>query len=1243
MKTLLPPAFLLVAFSLAAAQTNEPAPVPLTDAEQRELQVVERFWTLLERTPRRGTSFDRVYGYYVDTGRLEELMKRCRDLTEANPDNAKSWLLLGLVLSRRSDDAATVAALEKAMTLDETDLLAPFYLGETYIAQGRLRDAAEALEASLARALASLQQATTDRATLSRDVLAILQTLGRVYERFSDRENSNRIWDKLEELFPGDRDILVRIAETLEEEGQFDEAFKRYRRLAEIPGINNFDRVQYTLAAADIKVRLGDKQGAIEDFETLLEELAGDSWLSRSIRDRVERIFVRQADFAGLAGYYQKRLQTHPNDLDTVRRYAITLVRLARPDEAKELLANTLERAPSHVQLRLALIDLLVADKDFEAVDRHYAKIDEIEPNNPDHISQWGLAVLENTSLGEPARRAAAVRIWNRMLTARPDDTAILIMVAELANGAKIHEEAERLYKRAVELRPNDPGFKEYLGFFYHNRDRREEAVATLWQIVDGNRRTATNLSQLGGIFRSLGYAVEAMTAMNEAVTLDEENFELRMQYADLLFTNDRTDDAETQYLEAEKLARPLTDEFARFLHAYTRLLQSSLKLNATAETLAQRLNTDNANATASDYWRLATYQSALGLMGAATESIETAMELAPNMNILLDAAASIFEKGHDQVRAAAIYEKLAASDPPRRVEHLKRLANLRRDLGEMNQAIETARLVMATGAGNAANSRFYADMLLSIGRRADGIEILRRAVRLDPTDTTSLATLSDVLFDANDIDEALEIQWRIFDRTEDLQGKLGAVTRMSTFYQQAQRFGQLIERLRLTANDSASRREAAYCLAQAYVSVSDFEMARQTLETLLIGGDTEDTLLLSQLAKISELQGDLSTAIRYQEMLCDRLQGGLQVGQESARLLTFYQQAGEREKAVEHLLRFFIESGNLHEQVQAIDDLLSREDYESAQRVLDRIEGRNPRNWELLYRRLMLEFWQDDMEAASGTARRILALDTARDELSAKRQHAAQATQQRTTSTTQTPQQQQTQMARMMGQGYQPWGFGNHQGYNQRIYYSGGVTVTHQQAWQMAHSQIMPVLFRDRLRLEQYFYQRSSSLSTAEPPKPQWEPETFADARLAAAAWLMRIAIQEDINAFREENPTEEGEQEKAATAQNGLTLDRFTEAVDAWRESAPASAADVARIEERLRLEYFLQIWFQTVQQAASSFPEGEWAKLLFTLKDVEGAKDPTAMTGPSVVPPMPYGGMISPPPMQQLQAGDNVTQDL
>jgi hypothetical protein len=41
--------------------------------------VMERFLTVVEKAPRRGTALDRVYGYHVEGGALDALFKRYQD------------------------------------------------------------------------------------------------------------------------------------------------------------------------------------------------------------------------------------------------------------------------------------------------------------------------------------------------------------------------------------------------------------------------------------------------------------------------------------------------------------------------------------------------------------------------------------------------------------------------------------------------------------------------------------------------------------------------------------------------------------------------------------------------------------------------------------------------------------------------------------------------------------------------------------------------------------------------------------------------------------------------------------------------------------------------------------------------------------------------------------------------------------------------------------------------------------
>ncbi len=1186
-----------VIFGVVPVLLAQEAVEPVSQAEAKEKATIERFWSILAKNPRRGTSFDRVYGYYVDSGESDLLVEKCRELTEKSPRDAKGWLLLGLVLSRRNDDAGTIAAYEQAESLDPNDAIAPFYLGEALIAQGRLKEAAQAIERSV------------ERKPAKNDILPILQTLGRVYERFGDQKKSDAAWSRIEELFPNDTDILVRIAETLEEEGKFAEALSRYQKLAELSKKDDYARVRFTLSAADIKIRLGNKQEAIDDFEKLLGELADGSWLADSVRDRVERVFVRQADYAGLTGYYQKRLEQHPNDLETTRRLAVALVRLARTEEAKKLLFDILEKAPSNTKLRLSLIDLLVNDKDFEEVDRQYTKLNEIDPNNPDYISQWGLAVLENQKLGEQPRKDAAAKIWTRLIAARPNDLGMIVMVADLMSGAGINAEAERLYQKAVELSPNDPTYREYLGYYYHRRNEREKVVEALQQIATENRRTTTNLTQLGGILRSLGYNTEALFALKEATELAPNDFELQLRYCDLLTDNDKIEEAKTQLglartlLEVEekkatgdKAATPV-EELESFTKQEIKLLTAAGELRSVADALSE-----TEIASTKDFWRLAVYRQADGDWEAATVAIEKALEQEPRTAekgsrsealslLVLQTAAEIYAKGFNQSKAAEIYEKLASADPAHRVDHLKRLANLQREMGESDKAIETARLVMATGAGNAANSRFYADMLLGIGRRADGIEALRRAVRIDPSDQVSLGALADQLAESGQSDEAIEIVWRIFARTEDLQGKMGVIGRLSNYYQRAQRFDQLIERLRQDLSDPARRREAAYCLAQAHLTVGDYFAARNALEMLLTNVDeekTNDTFLLTQLARVAEAQGDFVSAIRYQEMLCDLTSSP----QDMKRLLDLYYASGEKEKASALYLQTIVAKADLVDQIDALDKLLAQEDYATAKILIERLEPKYPDNWELAYRKLETLYWLKD-EGAKTIAAELRKTSLQEMELSAAKQKEANAPKKIGDDATQG---RSANYGR--GANYSPWGFGRHQGYTSYSQYapgSGGQLAI----WQNQYQSLLQTVFREYLQLEQYYYNRGMG-SNRVPEKPLFKPENFGDAKFATLIWEMKFAFDEDkANEPKKDekdqtdesgqntdtSPVPSGEQaakssDESATAEESEAVDsrpfeRFLKAVSETLAAYPDTSEDKAVLLTRLRLGSFLGQW--------------------------------------------------------------------
>ena len=50
---------------------------------------MERYVSLLEKNPRRGTALDRVYGYHVERGTLDELIKSYRDRLAKEPTTGR--------------------------------------------------------------------------------------------------------------------------------------------------------------------------------------------------------------------------------------------------------------------------------------------------------------------------------------------------------------------------------------------------------------------------------------------------------------------------------------------------------------------------------------------------------------------------------------------------------------------------------------------------------------------------------------------------------------------------------------------------------------------------------------------------------------------------------------------------------------------------------------------------------------------------------------------------------------------------------------------------------------------------------------------------------------------------------------------------------------------------------------------------------------------------------------------------
>ena len=388
-----------------------------SESESRERLLAERFMTVLMRRPRPGTALDRVYGYHVQNGSLEELMESL-DVDADQEDSGVKQMVLGLLQAQRGKHAAACDAFAKAEERLPEDAICSYLLGKSLLAIGRTEEAAAAVERSI------------ERGPARNEALPIFTELGRIYGRAGQREKALEVWTKLEALFPGDAKVGGQIARTLAEDGDLEGALDRYEALAKASRRSD-EQVGFAVRAAEMKRRLGKADECTRSLEAILKRLRPGSWLYNDVRNRIEQGFLKSGDYDALASYYQRKLDETPDDVALQIRLGRILVSARRLGQATEILRAAVEKAPTDIDVRLGLIDVLVNQGDMAAASTEFEELARLDPDNPDHLLRWGQVVLDDESLALDERRNRAAKIWNRLADARSDDAVTLSQVAD--------------------------------------------------------------------------------------------------------------------------------------------------------------------------------------------------------------------------------------------------------------------------------------------------------------------------------------------------------------------------------------------------------------------------------------------------------------------------------------------------------------------------------------------------------------------------------------------------------------------------------------------------------------------------------------------------------------------------------------------------------------------------------------------------------------------------------------------
>ena len=887
------------------------------------------------RRPRQGTALQHLYRHHIEAMTLDawfaDMERRCGE----QPDDVILPLLAGLMALEHGDTGRARDWLARAVELRPGAWYPRYSLAMAAMQERRFEEVIRHLVAAL------------ERTSVREDRLAAGRPLVRAYLRAARYEEAVHAGDQLMAWSEQDSQVIQDLAELFYEEDRADVARRYFDALIAAPDVAPYDRIVAELRRADLLAQSGGQDEALAGFEEALDKVHSDSWLYHEIWARVDTLFRRRDDMAGLLDFYRRWLEKNPSSLDVRLRLADVLVWSDALDEAAEALAEARSRAPHHAGVLERVATTAARRGDYPAAIDAMEEVVRRETTRAE--PRIALARFWLSRADHPEAAAEAERWVASIADADPQDPALAIRAADALCELGLDAAAEPFYRGASALAPDVLDYHAYLAEYLLGMGRRDEALAALEAMVEGDRRTPANLMRLADRLVHHGEEEAGLAAAREAVAGAPEDFSLGsslVRHLEEMGLND----AALARLDGLAAIAPNAFFVGELQETRVRLLSKTGALATAYDALCERLDAEPEPAEVDG---ILAARMALGLRDpeAARRWIDRVMEDGDAPDEALSLAERVYIELGDVEGQVALLEAMIARDPARSAEVLRRLVQVYQRMADIDRAIETAERMIDAMPASPAGYQVMARLQQSMGDSSAAMGSLRRALALAPDDVALRIELGSLYAGELMLAEAMETYWQVMDLAEDVAEQLAVVRPLMDLYGTQMRVDQFIDRLKRRRNQARDPLGATLVLVSALEAMDDLPSARRYLAALAARFPGNEDVL-RQLVSLSRREGDLRRALRYQEDLTAR-----EPSRRNYRVLgDLHLEMGEREAAFAAWKTGMENIGVSDERAlghafEWVRQLQHHGYHDEALAVLDDLRRRSGDGWRVMYR----------------------------------------------------------------------------------------------------------------------------------------------------------------------------------------------------------------------------------------------------------------------------------------------------
>ncbi len=280
------------------------------------------------------------------------------------------------------------------------------------------------------------------------------------------------------------------------------------------------------------------------------------------------------------------------------------------------------------------------------------------------------------------------------------------------------YEEAEKVYRQVIELKPDHPWINCNLGRSLLNQGKFEAAIPYLQKAIELDNNIAEAYSNLGNAYTKQNSLQEAVNAYQKAIELEPDQFLYYHQLGDVFLLQGNYEEAVNPYRQAIELN-------CEYVWSYTNL----------ARTLSE----------------LGQYQDAIA-------AYEKAIELDPNQ--------PSWVRQNLEGLLQIIANQKVVSSPQKSTEVVPEpdyfsLGNQYEEAGELEQAIDCYRKATVVHSELAHYHQKLADTLMRIGQFDEAVVCYRQSLKLNPNSPWAYRGLANALQAQSQFEEAVTLYRR--------------------------------------------------------------------------------------------------------------------------------------------------------------------------------------------------------------------------------------------------------------------------------------------------------------------------------------------------------------------------------------------------------------------------------------------------------------------------------------------------